>query len=644
MGIFKLMNRYFLIITILVLVISFKIYSQELSKDEFYGLTLKEALDYSDNGNPIDIFLDFKRQNGGKVDTSYGDYVGLNGDAYYYELDEKVYEEESKISENLEKGEDKIKDEVKNEKVKSRNELIREYLKKNTLKIIAIFLCIVMIVIGIFVFKYKIVIIVASILLIVLIACLNIPRLYSDIIKSKDGLDYLTSENELIALKKPIIEKNKADNESEQSVSEKQNSSFEYISEEEFIKKMCDKKYDIASIINDYILKIYYCVKQKAQNKPLDYNEIFEVVDYNEINKDREYVSKEELLDRSTFLENDPYDYGINMKTLSFDEMEHIYNNIPNVEIEFFNDGKFINELSINLESQLRYTTPQRYNNKNVMLSRYLTKKMNRNAICKDFFDDEILKILKDWYIENDQEIELPFGVVLKFEKQKFVKKDVKEIIGTNSSDENLIVYYKDSDGNIHGDFILDDYMDENNNFNKTEILYNIKRAILTMDVNGFKPYYNYEDIDVYDENGEYIVSIDKKEAIDDNNMSRGTNRDLTLLHMLLLKKLNMGKFDDINNYSFTQNFINKYKVQDNIYEIIPYNIAKTEVIKINKKIAKTDKLIRKLILEDGTEKICIFKVIWTNNYEVDDVLTYIVPEDKMNLTYEEMYQLAFNE
>lgn len=644
MGIFKLMNRYFLITTILVLVISSKIYSQELNKDEFYGLTLKEALDYSDNGNPIDVFLDFKRQNGGKVDTSYGDYVGLNGDSYYYELDEKVYEEESKISENLEKGEDKIKDEVKKEKVKSRNELIREYFKKNTLKIIAIFLCIVTIVIGICVFKYKIVTIVASILLIVLIACLNIPRLYSDIIKSNNGLDYLTSENELIALKKPIIEKNKADNESEQSGSEKQNSSFEYISEEEFIKKMCDKKYDIASIINDYILKIYYCVKQKAQNKPLDYNEIFEVVDYNEINKDREYVSKEELLDRSTFLENDPYDYGINMKTLSFDEMEHIYNNIPDVEIEFFNDGKFINELSINLESQLRYTTPQRYNNKNVMLSRYLTKKMNRNAICKDFFDDEILKILKDWYIENDQEIELPFGVVLKFEKQKFVKKDVKEIIGTNSSDENLIVYYKDSDGNIHGDFILDEYMDENNNFNKTEILYNIKRAILTMDVNGFKPYYNYEDIDVYDENGEYIVSIDKKEAIDDNNMSRGTNRDLTLLHMLLLKKLNMGKFDDINNYSFTQNFINKYKVQDNIYEIIPYNIAKTEVIKINKKIAKTDKLIRKLILEDGTEKICIFKVIWTNNYEVDDVLTYIVPEDKMNLSYEEMYQLAFNE
>ena len=38
-----------------------------------------------------------------------------------------------------------------------------------------------------------------------------------------------------------------------------------------------------------------------------------------------------------------------------------------------------------------------------------------------------------------------------------------------------------------------------------------------------------------------------------------------------------------------------------------------------------------------------IFKLKWKDN-KVDDIEYYIIPEDKMNLSYEEMYQLAFND
>ena len=631
MGIFKLINRLLITISILVIFISSSIYSKELTKDEFYGLTLKDALDYSDNGKPIDIFLDFKKQNGGKVDTSYGDYVGLNGDAYYYELDERIYNEEKLIKDNIAKGEDEIK-KVASERLKyEKQSFVREYFKSNIVKVLLIVLCLLGILVGVIVLKNRIVIIASMVLLLVLIVSLNLISLFTGIKQTDKVIEYLNNEHETLAIKMPISD-------------ETENSSFEYMTEDEYIKKMCDKKYDIASVINEYILKIYYCVRQRAQNKEFNYSKLGEVVNYTDINKEREYAKKEELLDRNTYLDNDPFDYGINAKTISFDEMEYIYNNITDEDIENFNNGNFINKFLNEIKQNIKYIDSKDFEKKEMLLSRYLVSKINSRALCEDFFEDEILRELKDWYIEDENEIELPFGVTLKFEKQKFVKKDIKEIIGTDIDDKNLIVYYKDSDGNIHGDFVLDDYKDVNNHFNKTDIIYNIKKAVLTMNVNGFKPYYNYDDIDVYDKNGQYIVSVDKREAIDDNNMSRGTNRDLSMLHMLLMKKQNMGKLANITNYSFTQNFINKFKVQDNIYEIIPYNIVKTEVIKINKKIAKTDKLIRKLILEDGIEMICIFKVIWTDNYEVDDVLTYIVPEDKMNLSYEEMYQLAFNE
>ena len=91
------------------------------------------------------------------------------------------------------------------------------------------------------------------------------------------------------------------------------------------------------------------------------------------------------------------------------------------------------------------------------------------------------------------------------------------------------------------------------------------------------------------------------------------------------------------------EGFLNNYKIKDTIKIDIDNSIQGKE--------------LRKLILDDekGTEIMCLFKIIYPDidegyDYEgggpeeVGDILTYIIPEDKMNLTYEEMYQLAFND
>ena len=92
--------------------------------------------------------------------------------------------------------------------------------------------------------------------------------------------------------------------------------------------------------------------------------------------------------------------------------------------------------------------------------------------------------------------------------------------------------------------------------------------------------------------------------------------------------------------------FLNNLKIKD------------TKKISIER-IHGSSKELRELILDDGNETkiMCLFKIIYPDieeGYddcyegggpeEVGDILTYIIPEDKMNLSYEEMYQLAFND
>ena len=109
-----------------------------------------------------------------------------------------------------------------------------------------------------------------------------------------------------------------------------------------------------------------------------------------------------------------------------------------------------------------------------------------------------------------------------------------------------------------------------------------------------------------------------------------------------------------IGNYNigtFLDSFKEKIKKEGGLFK--NYKIKDTKQIYIeNKEIP--GKELRELTLDDGndTKIYCLFKIIYPGetdyiNYtleDVGDILTYIIPEDKMNLSYEEMYQLAFND
>lgn len=109
-----------------------------------------------------------------------------------------------------------------------------------------------------------------------------------------------------------------------------------------------------------------------------------------------------------------------------------------------------------------------------------------------------------------------------------------------------------------------------------------------------------------------------------------------------------------IGNYNigiFLDDF--KEKIKKNGGLLKNYKIKDTKQIFIDN-IEISGKELRELTLDDGndTKIYCLFKIIYPGetdffNYsleDVSDILTYIIPEDKMNLTYEEMYQLAFND
>lgn len=110
----------------------------------------------------------------------------------------------------------------------------------------------------------------------------------------------------------------------------------------------------------------------------------------------------------------------------------------------------------------------------------------------------------------------------------------------------------------------------------------------------------------------------------------------------------------NIDIVTFNSKFKKKLK-ESGLFE--NFNIKNTKEINVENNLS--GKELRELTLDDGkdTKILCLFKIIYpyddelfANDYEgggpeeVGDILTYIIPDDKMNLSYEEMYQLAFND
>lgn len=107
-------------------------------------------------------------------------------------------------------------------------------------------------------------------------------------------------------------------------------------------------------------------------------------------------------------------------------------------------------------------------------------------------------------------------------------------------------------------------------------------------------------------------------------------------------------KNSDWTRCPLSSKFLQKYNNLDSIfpeYEIVDVKFLRDDSKLENSNIIlKANKYIERIIHKDSTENICLFYFVKNDYKEVDDILTYIVPEDKLNLSYEEMYELAFNE
>ena len=163
-----------------------------------------------------------------------------------------------------------------------------------------------------------------------------------------------------------------------------------------------------------------------------------------------------------------------------------------------------------------------------------------------------------------------------------------------------------------------------------TEVMYTDEGVIMT----------NWKD------EGEEIKEIIENDELVEKSI--GTKRDWAITRHITWNYYTY-KSPVVTSYNFTSNFKHKYiRLEDVMSE--QYRNCKVEDIPLNLTFAITDKVIKRLILRDSNlmntneEKICIFNVHWTDDGMIDDIEYYIVPEDKMHLSYEEMYQLAFND
>jgi len=145
-----------------------------------------------------------------------------------------------------------------------------------------------------------------------------------------------------------------------------------------------------------------------------------------------------------------------------------------------------------------------------------------------------------------------------------------------------------------------------------------------------------------------YKFILDKDNFLDDIELIESeefkSNNAPKYKYMYEISGAVIVKNSDWSRCPLSEKFLEKY---NNIDTIFPqYDLISNEVVFLdgNKITEIKNKGFEKLIDKNDNQYLCLYKFVWNDNNEVDDILTYIVPEDKMNLSYEEMYELAFNE
>lgn len=369
-----------------------------------------------------------------------------------------------------------------------------------------------------------------------------------------------------------------------------------------------ENEVDLSRVVNDYIIKCYYCIKRKAKGKELYSDDIDVLNCFNDPNYNYDvkyysngYTSPEELY---------KYEFMIKNNLLTKESMKGIYDNITDEDIQDYNDGVYLDKLVEKIGLIIK--SKDDFDAYNIIPYKYFN-------ITR--LDLEPLYKCKYWYLEKgqDTELKLPYETVLKYEVTKYEKRNVekwyyaeiKKLVYDYDDEKTIFAYYLDNQNNLNGLYTTV-YSDG---------LYNLKE--LTDEI-------KYSNVDIYTQ-----TNIEKSYS----NDTKFDNKDID--RIIYRSSAKVGKRDE--EY-FSINFLNKYRNNGILPKENVDSVNNETITLIDENLRKENKYFCKIdYLGTLKYEYALYKIIWKDN-KVDDIEYYIIPEDKMNLSYEEMYKLAFND
>lgn len=293
------------------------------------------------------------------------------------------------------------------------------------------------------------------------------------------------------------------DNKNTDSISQTINNEYN----ENFIKEECNKDWNISYFINDYITKALYCVKCKNNGEMPIVNDMYNSIkDINEMpflfESDRvmttngDYCSdQDEYVDGTKYLFDD---FGVYNEYTTEESIMKIYNNITEEDCEDYRNGTFTKKLVSKIDNLIDSREINEF--KNLSLCDYfrmIYPEMYFLYYGKIDNNDSVVFHIKYWYINGDsRDIQLPYGIKIKYERPTYEDKDIKEMVCNNydlldkniDAEQYIYNYYIDSNNQYNGAFTIVNFITENGKrrayFNPFDLTKNIKRAVIKTSVN----------------------------------------------------------------------------------------------------------------------------------------------------------------
>lgn len=453
-----------LLISICIINVS-TLFAENKEVKSFYIDTVGDAVDYSSTNSLEEALREYMK------DSSF-----FNG----YSRIELVTEEEDDIWFNKFDTYNENEAKVSKENIGIEIDNIRQMLgiQHNQHINIIMYIVLLLVVAGLAIFKKKRASLIVLILSIIILG-LNMIYIYN--INNKKFTNDITEFLD-----------NKNVNSISQTIKNKYN--------ETFINEECDKDWNISYFINDYITKVLYCVECKSNKELPNVKDISKSIkgfkgmpflfeSHRVMTTSGDYCSdQDEYVDGTKYLFDD---FGIYSEYTTEESIMKIYNNLTDDDCEDYRNGTFIKKLVSKIDNLINARSINDF--RNLSLCDYfgmIYPEMYFLYYGKIENNDSVVFHIKYWYINGEsRDIELPYGIKIKYEKPTYENKDIKEIVCNNYDllDKNIddkqyiYNYYIDSNNVYNGAFTKVNFITENGKrkayFNPFDLTKNIKRA-----------------------------------------------------------------------------------------------------------------------------------------------------------------------